>query len=97
MHYKISMLAYMLSYCAYFSLSSAQLPIMTCACNCRWYCEFVHNRGDQIHTLLLFEFPVGGLYETWLTTTELFFGSSHLGYTLVRYRLGERELFRGPV
>ncbi len=53
------------------------------------------------YILLGFEFPVDGFYlhsfEIWLATTVVFFGSGNLGFTLLEYRLGERELFWGLV
>ncbi|KAJ3529181.1 hypothetical protein NM688_g7887 [Phlebia brevispora] len=51
------------------------------------------------YILLGFEFPVDGFYlhsfEIWLATTVVFFGSGNLGFTLLEYRLGERELIWG--
>ena len=50
------------------------------------------------YVLLGFEFPVDGFYihsfEIWLATTIVFFGAGNLGYTLLEYRLGEKELVR---
>lgn len=46
--------------------------------------------------LLGWEFPVDGYYlhsfEIWLATTVVFYGSGNLGFTLLEYRLGERDL-----
>jgi len=46
--------------------------------------------------LLGFEFPVDGYYlhsfEIWLATIVVFYGSGNVGYTLLEYRLGHREL-----
>ncbi|KAJ7076004.1 glycosyl transferase family group 2-domain-containing protein [Mycena belliarum] len=52
------------------------------------------------YVLLGFEFPVDGFYipsfEIWLATTVvLFFGTGTVGYTLLKYRLGHKELIRG--
>ncbi|KAJ3741000.1 putative glycosyltransferase family 2 protein [Lentinula detonsa] len=48
------------------------------------------------YVLLGFAFPVDGFYmhsfEIWLATTVVFFGSGNVGYTLLEYRLGKREL-----
>ena len=49
------------------------------------------------YVLLGWEFPVDGYYlhsfEIWLATTVVFYGSGNLGFTLLEYRLGERDLF----
>ncbi|KAF8551621.1 hypothetical protein OG21DRAFT_1417653 [Imleria badia] len=46
--------------------------------------------------LLGFQFPVDGFYmhsfEIWLATTVVFFGLGNLGYTLLQYRLGEKNI-----
>lgn len=51
------------------------------------------------YVLLGWEFPVDGFYlhsfEIWLATTVVFFGSGNLGFTLLEYRLGEKQLFWG--
>jgi cellulose synthase/poly-beta-1,6-N-acetylglucosamine synthase-like glycosyltransferase len=51
------------------------------------------------YVLLGFAFPVDGFYmhsfEIWLATTVVFFGSGNVGYTLLEYRLGKRELLWG--
>ncbi|KAJ7366666.1 glycosyl transferase family group 2-domain-containing protein [Mycena albidolilacea] len=51
------------------------------------------------YVLLGFEFPVDGFYipsfEIWLSCTTVFFGSGTIGYTLLEYRLGHKELLRG--
>ncbi|KAH9061174.1 glycosyl transferase family group 2-domain-containing protein, partial [Lactarius vividus] len=48
------------------------------------------------YTLLGFQFPVDAFYmhsfEIWLATTVVFFGSGNVGFTLLEYRLGEKEL-----
>ncbi|KAF5373657.1 hypothetical protein D9758_000695 [Tetrapyrgos nigripes] len=48
------------------------------------------------YVLLGFEFSVDGFYlhsfEIWLATTVVFFGSGNVGYTLLEYRLGKKEL-----
>lgn len=50
------------------------------------------------YVLLGFEFPVDGFYmhsfEIWLATIVVFFGSGNVGYTLLEYRLGEKNLVR---
>ena len=50
------------------------------------------------YALLGFQFPVDDFYmhsfEIWLATTVVFFGSGNLGFTLLEYRLGEKELVR---
>lgn len=42
---------------------------------------------------------VDGIYmpsfEVWLATTVVFFGTGTVGYTLLEYRLGHKELVRG--
>ncbi|KAK7044002.1 hypothetical protein VNI00_008170 [Paramarasmius palmivorus] len=53
------------------------------------------------YTLLGFQLPVDGFYlhswEIWLATTVVFFGSGNVGYTILGYRLGERELIKGAL
>ncbi|KAI0684990.1 glycosyl transferase family group 2-domain-containing protein [Cytidiella melzeri] len=48
------------------------------------------------YILLGFEFPVDGFYlhsfEIWLATTVVFYGSGNIGFTLLEYRLGKRDL-----
>ncbi|ETW75437.1 hypothetical protein HETIRDRAFT_331125 [Heterobasidion irregulare TC 32-1] len=48
------------------------------------------------YVLLGFEFPVDGFYmhsfEIWLASIVVFFGSGNVGYTLLEYRLGEKNL-----
>jgi hypothetical protein len=48
------------------------------------------------YTLLGFQFPVDAFYihsfEIWLATTVVFFGSGNLGFTMLEYRLGEKDL-----
>jgi len=48
------------------------------------------------YVLLGFQFPVDAFYlhsfEIWLATVVVFFGSGTLGYTLLEYRLGHKEL-----
>ena len=48
------------------------------------------------YALLGFQFPVDDFYmhsfEIWLATTVVFFGTGNLGFTLLEYRLGEKEL-----
>ncbi|KAJ7905080.1 glycosyl transferase family group 2-domain-containing protein [Mycena leptocephala] len=55
--------------------------------------------GVVNYVLLGFEFPVDGFYipsfEIWLACTVVFFGSGTIGYTLLEYRLGHKELIRG--
>ena len=50
------------------------------------------------YVLLGFQFPVDDFYmhsfEIWLATTVVFFGSGNVGFTLLEYRLGEKELVR---
>lgn len=47
------------------------------------------------YILLGFEFTVDGYYlhsfEIWLATTVVFLGAGNVGYTLLEYRLGEKE------
>ncbi|KIK67728.1 hypothetical protein GYMLUDRAFT_36478 [Collybiopsis luxurians FD-317 M1] len=51
------------------------------------------------YLLLGWELPVDGFYlhsfEIWLATTIVFFGSGNVGYTLLEYRLGKKELLWG--
>ncbi|KAF8634047.1 hypothetical protein AX17_004311 [Amanita inopinata Kibby_2008] len=51
------------------------------------------------YLLLGFQFPVDGFYmhsfEIWLATIVVFWGSGNVGYTLLEYRLGHRELISG--
>ncbi|KAF8201059.1 glycosyl transferase family group 2-domain-containing protein [Mycena galopus ATCC 62051] len=53
------------------------------------------------YVLLGFEFPVDGFYipsfEIWLACTTVFFGTGTVGYTLLEYRLGNKELLRGAL
>ncbi|KAJ7472250.1 glycosyl transferase family group 2-domain-containing protein [Mycena galericulata] len=55
--------------------------------------------GVLNYVLLGFEFPVDGFYipsfEIWLACTVVFFGTGTVGYTLLEYRLGHKELLRG--
>ncbi|KAK7015029.1 Glyco-trans-2-like domain-containing protein [Favolaschia claudopus] len=55
--------------------------------------------GVLNYVLLGFEFPVDGFYipsfEIWLACTTVFFGTGTVGYTLLEYRLGHKELLRG--
>ncbi|KAJ6551523.1 glycosyl transferase family group 2-domain-containing protein [Mycena capillaripes] len=55
--------------------------------------------GVLNYVLLGFEFPVDGFYipsfEIWLACTTVFFGTGTIGYTLLEYRLGHKELLRG--
>ncbi|KIJ60764.1 hypothetical protein HYDPIDRAFT_98170 [Hydnomerulius pinastri MD-312] len=48
------------------------------------------------YVLLGFQFPVDGYYmhsfEIWLATTVVFFGLGNVGYTLLQYRLGEKNI-----
>ncbi|KAI0288324.1 glycosyl transferase family group 2-domain-containing protein [Russula brevipes] len=48
------------------------------------------------YVLLGFQFPVDAFYmhsfEIWLATTIVFFGSGNVGFTLLEYRLGEKDL-----
>lgn len=51
------------------------------------------------YILLGFQFPVDGFYihsfEIWLATTVIFYGSGNVGYTLLEYRLGHKQLVSG--
>jgi hypothetical protein len=51
------------------------------------------------YALLGFQFPVDAFYfhsfEIWLATAVVFFGSGNVGFTLLEYRLGEKDLV-GP-
>jgi hypothetical protein len=48
------------------------------------------------YALLGFQFPVDAFYfhsfEIWLATAVVFFGSGNVGFTLLEYRLGEKDL-----
>ncbi|EMD31651.1 hypothetical protein CERSUDRAFT_119455 [Gelatoporia subvermispora B] len=48
------------------------------------------------YVLLGFQFPVDGFYmrsfEIWLATTVVFIGSGNVGFTLLEYRIGEKDL-----
>ena len=48
------------------------------------------------YALLGFQFPVDAFYmhsfEIWLATTVVFFGAGNVGFTLLEYRLGEKDL-----
>ncbi|TFY58219.1 hypothetical protein EVG20_g8236 [Dentipellis fragilis] len=50
------------------------------------------------YVLLGFEFHVDAFYmhsfEIWLATTVVFFGSGNLGFTLLEYRLGEKNILK---
>lgn len=94
-HYKISMMAYMFSYCACsLFLFLLLLPSDTVG--------LLDGIAGSItialinYVLLGWEFPVDGYYlhsfEIWLATTVVFYGSGNLGFTLLEYRLGERDL-----
>ncbi|KAF7297159.1 Glyco-trans-2-like domain-containing protein [Mycena indigotica] len=51
------------------------------------------------YVLLGFQFPVDGFYrgsfEIWLACTIVFFGTGTVGYTLLEYRLGHKDLIFG--
>lgn len=51
------------------------------------------------YVLLGWQFPVDGYYmhsfEIWLATTVVFLGAGTIGYTLLEYRLGEKDLLKG--
>jgi hypothetical protein len=51
------------------------------------------------YVLLGFQFPVDGFYihsfEIWLATTVVFYGSGNVGYSLLEYRLGHKQLVCG--
>ncbi|KAJ6466992.1 glycosyl transferase family group 2-domain-containing protein [Mycena sanguinolenta] len=55
--------------------------------------------GVMNYVLLGFEFPIDGFYipsfEIWLACTVVFFGTGTVGYTLLEYRLGNKDLIRG--
>ncbi|EMD36208.1 hypothetical protein CERSUDRAFT_115155 [Gelatoporia subvermispora B] len=48
------------------------------------------------YVLLGFQFPVDGFYmhsfEIWLATTVVFIGSGNVGFTLLEYRIGDKDL-----
>ncbi len=48
------------------------------------------------YALLGFQFPVDAFYfhsfEIWLATAVVFFGLGNVGFTLLEYRLGEKDL-----
>jgi hypothetical protein len=48
------------------------------------------------YALLGFQFPVDAFYfhsfEIWLATAVVFFGSGNVGFTMLEYRLGEKNL-----
>lgn len=50
------------------------------------------------YVLLGLQLPVDGFYmhsfEIWLATAVVFYGSGNVGFTLLEYRLGEKELVR---
>lgn len=50
------------------------------------------------YALLGFQFPVDGFYmhsfEIWLATTIVFIGLGNLAFTLLEYRLGQKDLVR---
>ena len=54
--------------------------------------------GVLNYALLGFQFPVDNFYmhsfEIWLATAVVFFGSGTIGFTLLEYRLGYKELLR---
>nr|GAT50238.1 predicted protein [Mycena chlorophos]GAT50239.1 predicted protein [Mycena chlorophos] len=53
------------------------------------------------YVLLGWQFPVDGFYrgsfEIWLACTVVFFGTGTIGYTLLEYRLGHKDLFWGAL
>ncbi|KAJ7705304.1 glycosyl transferase family group 2-domain-containing protein [Mycena rosella] len=55
--------------------------------------------GLMNYVLLGFQFPVDGFYipsfEIWLACTVVFFGTGTVGYTLLEYRLGHKNLLSG--
>ena len=52
------------------------------------------------YALLGFQFPVDAFYfhsfEIFLATSVVFFGSGNVGFTLLEYRLGEKDLVGQP-
>ena len=50
------------------------------------------------YLLLGFQFNVDGFYlhsfEIWLATTVVFFGSGTVGYSVLQYRIGHKQLVR---
>ena len=52
------------------------------------------------YILLGFQFPVDNFYmhsfEIWLATTVVFIGSGNVGFTLLEYRIGEKDLVCFP-
>ena len=49
------------------------------------------------YVFLGFQFPVDGFYmhsfEIWLASTVVFFGSGNVGFSLLEYRLGKKNIF----
>jgi hypothetical protein len=92
-HYKISMLAYMFSYCTSFLRSVLIFPS-----------SLFHTDGIAVSFMLTllnylicgWEVEVDAFYlhsfEIWLAVTVVFTGAGNLGFTLLEYRLGQRGL-----
>ncbi|KIY52210.1 hypothetical protein FISHEDRAFT_63947 [Fistulina hepatica ATCC 64428] len=88
-HYKISMMAYMFSYCTYILHSRERRDGIAAAMTI----------GVINYIILGFELPVDNFYmasfEIWLATTVVFLGSGNVGYTFLEYRLGHKQLLWG--
>ena len=98
LHYKISMLA-----CPSFTytLSIPIVPLNQTFADMFSYYGIAAGVTISIinYVLLGFQFPVDGFYmhsfEIWLATTVVFYGSGNLGFSLLEYRLGYKQLVRG--
>lgn len=92
LHYKISMLACEFSFLLPLTITKLCMPDM-----CSYYGIAASVTIGVINYVLLgWELPVDGYYihsfEIWLATTIVFLGAGNVGFTLLEYRLGEKDL-----
>ena len=93
LHYKISMLA-----CPFALQPFSSTTTNTLATDMFSYYGIAAGITIAIinYILLGFQFPVDGFYihsfEIWLATTVVFYGTGNVGYSLLEYRLGHKQL-----
>jgi hypothetical protein len=81
---------------------TVRLPVLLCDVRCSRFISGSDGIAASItisvinYVLLGFQFPVDAFYlhsfEIWLATVVVFFGSGNVGFTLLEYRLGEKNL-----
>lgn len=94
-HYKVSMLAYMFSYCEYL-LNTSQTQSHSSKCPLTDGIAVSFMLTILNYLICGWELEVDAFYlhsfEVWLAVTVVFTGAGNLGYTLLEYRLGHRGL-----